>query len=255
MPEAPGLRTASRGARARSPSWRDVGSSGHVRLPLVLHPIPREQAAIERHVERAVAAAEPCALLLSLQPLRVAGGCPDSRLHSPECGEGDAWVRRATTAEERAQRARAAAQASQDRAWATEKARLCVFKPASGMPQPDGTSAAVRPSPSTRQLTHGAVVRLGPSVALEAITQEAASMLDPPGVVGAAGVPAGPAESTACKVGIAVVGAAKEPQEAAPAEAVVPPACDHPRESAQLGQPAAEGACNTASEPKPVRPA
>lgn len=90
VPQAPTLRTASR-QRSTSASRSDSRQRS-----MSKHSLPREQAAIERHLYRSTAAAT------------------------------------AGSAEERAERARAEAQARHEEALAEEKKRLCVFRPAKG---------------------------------------------------------------------------------------------------------------------------
>lgn len=104
VPEGPDLHTAR---RCRSASSRRGGgglpseaSQDGATESLRLHLPPREQVAVERHLERVSRA----------QSRRPSRPPPPS-------------------AEERAERARAAAQARHEEALAEEKKRLCVFKP------------------------------------------------------------------------------------------------------------------------------
>jgi len=90
VPQAPSLRTSSR-QRSNSASRSDSRQRS-----MSKHSLPREQAAIERHLHRAVAAAT------------------------------------VGTAEERAERARAEAQARHEQTLAEEKKRFCIFRPAKG---------------------------------------------------------------------------------------------------------------------------
>jgi len=113
-PEGPELRTANRvweRLSSRSPDRSSTMSmQSNPSIP------PREQAAIERHLERAAA--------VHLQQ-------PEA-LRAPVHANMEQWVREAKSAEERAQRARLLAQAKHEQAGAVDRARLCVFKAAGG---------------------------------------------------------------------------------------------------------------------------
>lgn len=73
------------------------------------HQLPREQAAIEHHLERVASAR-------AVQALR-----------PPLVADLEQWVREAGNVEERAQRARVVAQARHEQTLAAEKERVCVF--------------------------------------------------------------------------------------------------------------------------------
>mmetsp|Transcript_30607 Transcript_30607/g.55482 ORF Transcript_30607/g.55482 Transcript_30607/m.55482 type:complete len:457 (-) Transcript_30607:127-1497(-) len=128
LPKGPELRTSSRSARHRSTSWhsdtllssrsRDGGTEiwGGLRQ----HPNAREQAAIEKHLTRAVAAASE-KLSGSVAPL----AAPKKEEASSETQK---WIKEGATAEERAERARQAALARQDNNLAQERSKLFVFR-------------------------------------------------------------------------------------------------------------------------------
>eukprot|EP00930_Biecheleria_cincta_P003241 TRINITY_DN10416_c0_g2_i1.p1 TRINITY_DN10416_c0_g2~~TRINITY_DN10416_c0_g2_i1.p1 ORF type:complete len:512 (-),score=110.33 TRINITY_DN10416_c0_g2_i1:74-1609(-) len=129
-PKGPELMTPRRAERARSTSWHRVDGCQSLLEKLKQHPIPREQAAIQRHIERSVAGALGFSLGSAagpgdLQPAakREAAAIPDGVV------DLDRWVQESANAEERAQRARQAVLARRDSAWASERQRLCVFKP------------------------------------------------------------------------------------------------------------------------------
>lgn len=95
VPKAPTLRTSS---RHRSNSASRSGSDSH--RSMSKHSLPREQAAIERHLQRST---------YGVASSTVVG-----------------------SAEKRAERAREEAQSRHEEALAEEKKRLCVFRPAKG---------------------------------------------------------------------------------------------------------------------------
>lgn len=133
VPEAPILHTAH---RSRSTSSRRSGS-GTPRRAMSRHRLPREQAAIERHLERTGGmsrASEDCPRHLRHgQPELSRGALAVSAEEEEELRGGGGLLtttREAagTTAQERAERARALAQAKRDEALACEKKRLFQFK-------------------------------------------------------------------------------------------------------------------------------
>lgn len=85
---------------------------------------PRERAAIERHVERALAPAPPAPGPPPLQPRRDVAEMPKV----PEGVDLEQWVRGAATGQERAQRARAAARVRCERELEKERAAMCIFE-------------------------------------------------------------------------------------------------------------------------------
>jgi len=119
VPEGPLLHTASRArstsAEPRPPSERPAISRHH---------LPREQTAIEHHLERVTSARTPHEDAAQ----RPAAGRPPQALRPPPGVDLDHWARQGATAEERAQCARVAAQARHEQALAAEKDRLCVFQ-------------------------------------------------------------------------------------------------------------------------------
>lgn len=139
-PKAPALLTPRRAERARSTSWHSVDGCRSMLDRLKQHPIPREQAAIQRHIERSAAGAigssrSSAACPRELQPAArqaATAAIPDGVV------DLERWVQESANAEERAQRARQAVLARRDSAWASERQRLCVFKPSG--------STAVAPS-------------------------------------------------------------------------------------------------------------
>mmetsp|Transcript_37930 Transcript_37930/g.109428 ORF Transcript_37930/g.109428 Transcript_37930/m.109428 type:complete len:568 (-) Transcript_37930:324-2027(-) len=113
LPEAPQLLTSR---RARSTSAESRAPSEH--RAISRHQLPREQAAIEHHLER----------VTSARALHEGSQRPAaSRKQATPEVDASEWARQGATAEARAQRARALAQARQEQALAAAKERLCVF--------------------------------------------------------------------------------------------------------------------------------
>jgi len=83
------------------------------------HRLPREQAAIEQHLGRAAAARNG-------QDKPGKSGSKVSARTQPRA-DTEQWVREAPDAEERAQRARLAAQAKHEETLAAQKERFCIF--------------------------------------------------------------------------------------------------------------------------------
>jgi len=145
-PIAPELHTSFRGARLRSTSWhgteqRDsmsTAAGADSRVYLKKHPNPREQAAIERHLEHRFAAlllANPFPVKDSARETPVPGPVrkPEQQAMSiPKGVEADAWIAAAESPEERAQRARAVALARRDTEWEEQRSQLCIFRPSTG---------------------------------------------------------------------------------------------------------------------------
>lgn len=155
-PMAPELMTTYRGSRLRSSSWHGADHSLSLRSTegsdsrvLKKHPNPREQAAIERHLEQRFSALAPV-------PFRdimdVAVPVPTVRkpvkevLTIPDGVEHDEWIQTAETTEERAERARAVALAKRDTEWEQQRSKLCVFRPSALMtPKKDQEKEATSP--------------------------------------------------------------------------------------------------------------
>jgi len=112
VPEEPQLLTAHRSKRASSKEATRQRSTSK-------HRLAREQAAIEQHLGRVAAAR-------ILQGKSGKSGTAAS-LQNQTRAENEQWVREAPDAEERAQRARLAAQAEHEAALAAQKQRLCIF--------------------------------------------------------------------------------------------------------------------------------
>lgn len=132
-PMCPSLRTERR-ARSRSNSVDRSQSSDVARSACSAHPIPREEAAIRRHLQRA--GGKPSEAVASTKPHR---GRARAACESVDAGQ------LVGTAEERAQRAKALTQAKLNETGAMERARLCVFKSQKGNAKPDDRSAADAP--------------------------------------------------------------------------------------------------------------
>jgi len=131
LPKGPELRTSSRSARVRSTSWHGESllssrshDDGNFWGGLRQHPIAREQAAIEKHLSRAVAAASE-KLAGSVAPQALASKKPTDQEATDDMKK---WIKEGATAEERAERARQAAMAQQDSNLAQERSKLFVFK-------------------------------------------------------------------------------------------------------------------------------
>ncbi|CAE8675671.1 unnamed protein product [Polarella glacialis] len=112
-PSAPTLRTSSRASSRQRSSSRgaEKRSMSCQKLP------PREQTAVERHLERTAAAQGVSAAESSSKPQA-------SKLSA----EDEQWIQAGTTAEERAERARQAMNKRREEAQLQEKQRLCVFR-------------------------------------------------------------------------------------------------------------------------------
>lgn len=136
-PMAPDLMTTYRGSRMRSSSWHGAdhslslrSSEGSESRVLKKHPNPREQAAIERHLEQRFAALAP-APFKDIMDVAV----PTRKVKEATIPEGvdhDEWIQAAETTEERAERARAVALAKRDSEWEQQRSKLCVFRPSTG---------------------------------------------------------------------------------------------------------------------------
>lgn len=114
VPEAPALRTESR-ATSRSASVTEDSRSTSRQRSMSRHDLPREQAAIERHLQRThLAQTSEDWPRAPTQPRE-----PKASRPAPAPG----------SAEERAEQARAAAETKREAALAEEKKRLCIFKP------------------------------------------------------------------------------------------------------------------------------
>lgn len=150
-PMAPDLMTTYRGSRMRSSSWHGAdhslslrSSEGSESRVLKKHPNPREQAAIERHLEQRFAALAP-APFKDIMDVAV----PTRKVKEATIPEGvdhDEWIQAAETTEERAERARAVALAKRDSEWEQQRSKLCVFRPSTGAapimtPKKDGGTA------------------------------------------------------------------------------------------------------------------
>lgn len=135
-PKGPSLLTPRRAERARSSSWHSVDGSRSVLERLKQHPIPREQAAIQHHIERSAAGA-----IGSSRPAGPSDPQPAAKQQAAAIPDGvvdlERWVQESANAEERAQRARLAVLAKRDSAWANERQRLCVFKPSGSTAVPE----------------------------------------------------------------------------------------------------------------------
>eukprot|EP00930_Biecheleria_cincta_P030043 TRINITY_DN2084_c0_g1_i3.p1 TRINITY_DN2084_c0_g1~~TRINITY_DN2084_c0_g1_i3.p1 ORF type:complete len:468 (+),score=58.83 TRINITY_DN2084_c0_g1_i3:68-1471(+) len=114
VPSAPNLRTSSR-HRSSSASSRGCGERDRSmkRSMSCKSMTPREQEAVQRHLERLSASRETTAAELQMGSM------------SRQLGEEEErWILTARTAEERAERARAAVNKKREEAWNEEKQRL-----------------------------------------------------------------------------------------------------------------------------------
>ncbi|CAK9074414.1 Carbonic anhydrase 2 [Durusdinium trenchii] len=145
-PMAPELMTTYRGSRMRSSSWHGADHSHSLRTEgsdsrvfLKKHPNPREQAAIERHLEQRFAAVAPLKAPTwhrelpspapaTATPVRKSG----KKVMIPENVDVDEWIKAGESTEERAERARAVALAKRDSEWEQQRSKLCVFRPSTG---------------------------------------------------------------------------------------------------------------------------
>jgi len=117
-------------ARSRSTSVHSSRVSGPELCTMMDHMGARERLAAEKHLERMTAASVLARAKAVLEP-RAA----DSRTAPPPpsgatCSATETqerWIREATTAEERAQRARTVARALRSEVEKTQRARLCIF--------------------------------------------------------------------------------------------------------------------------------
>jgi len=128
-PKGPALLTPRRAERARSTSWHSVEGSRSVLERLKQHPIPREQAAIQRHIQRSAAGAIASSRSFAAGPSDLQPAAKQQVAIPDGVVDLERWVQESANAEERAQRARLAVLAKRDSAWANERQRLCVFKP------------------------------------------------------------------------------------------------------------------------------
>lgn len=151
-------RSSSRESRSQTPNTRSM-----------LHKFPREQAAIERHVFRAASAM----VTMSNAPSISCNVAPSASkgLRPPEGVDAEQWVHDASTAEERAQRARAVAESKREQAEETEKAKHCIFKSFVGRPGRI-LGPAVRPGERTHQETEQNTKQEEPSSELGAQSSE-----------------------------------------------------------------------------------
>lgn len=108
-----GARSRSTTPEGRGAAWRGLITS------------EREQDAIQRHMQRTL----PDAALV-LQPSAPSASTSSDQLRPPAGVDIDEWVRSGGGSEERAQRARAAAQARHEEAEGRARAKLCIFKQA-----------------------------------------------------------------------------------------------------------------------------
>lgn len=135
MPMAPDLHTAFRAARTRSESWHSSRHGDAQRRGgaewwrgFVNDSIPREKAAIERHMGRSEAAYTAAHATVSPVVHVASAPRPKPTMQVPEDADLDVWAQEALDAEDRAQRAKAALQARRENAFAEERQRLYVFK-------------------------------------------------------------------------------------------------------------------------------
>lgn len=155
VPHAPVLRTEQR-SRSSSVHRATHGSRGS--RSMSRHKLPREQAAIERHLDRAVAASATVSSMRAM-PEAAASNKPswndstyadDLRTELPKDDQQDLdeWVRAAETAEERARRGRLVAE-RRHREKADEKgAKLKCFTGARFQPRSRATG---RPAADTKE--------------------------------------------------------------------------------------------------------
>ncbi|CAJ1389903.1 unnamed protein product [Effrenium voratum] len=146
-PMAPELKTSFR-ARLRSSSWHgdrslSVGTAGlsvgtvegaDARVFLKKHPNPREQAAIERHLEQRFARLADRPLPFKEMPVPVGPTRVAKEVVVPKGADHEEWIQAAESVEERAERARAVALAQRDSEWEQQRSQLCVFR-ASASPE------------------------------------------------------------------------------------------------------------------------
>jgi len=149
LPRGPALRTEERAARSRSASRHDAREGSVGRSDLDVISVPRERQAIERHIGR----------VDSAHAERHATHAPHEIRHTPASEAGTAvtagiptdcdhqqWIQNGATARERAERARAVAQAKRQESEKKEQARLCVFRRETGAGRT--TKDQVRPGPN-----------------------------------------------------------------------------------------------------------
>jgi len=148
-PSGPHLNTAER-AQSRSKSEDRVHSNDHARSERGAHPIPREEAAIRRHLERASATYVP-PNPFQRNGFKCEGSAKsaDSGFSVPEVVDPD----KTGTAEERAMRAVVLAQAAMEKG-AMERARVCIFKG----PKSSSTSTAVATTSEDTVVQQGAII-------------------------------------------------------------------------------------------------
>jgi hypothetical protein len=128
VPEEPQLLTAHRS--------KSASSKGTMQRSMSKHRLPREQAAIEQHLGRAAAArivqdklGKPGtkASVHTQTQAETEQWVREASVRTQTQAETEQWVREAPDAEERAQRARFAAQAEHEAALVAQKERLCIF--------------------------------------------------------------------------------------------------------------------------------
>jgi len=127
VPSGPSLRTSS---RARSTS-RDRGSSGTSSRSMSRHGLPREQAAIERHFDR-LTTAEAQKEVSDSAPIKTAQATTqqdslDELDKNSSQIDLDEWVKAASSAQERAQRARKVAELKHKKKSDEKDAKVKVF--------------------------------------------------------------------------------------------------------------------------------
>lgn len=148
VPEGPYLRTAARSRSSSRDRSRDSSADSRRPRSMSRRRLPRrEQSAVERHFQRAAAAAggyplrsergvwkyrevETAPAPHRAAGLRAADGEAPAPAPPPDT-DWDAWVKEAETAEERARRARSVAEARLAEQQASERAKLTVFGKAS----------------------------------------------------------------------------------------------------------------------------
>jgi hypothetical protein len=160
LPRAPVLRTEERAARSRSVSRDDTRARSVERGELDVVSIPRERQAIERHIGRIESAMANCRGTESFCHQVRTDASNGSRATTPcagttiPCGattdipencDHEQWIQDATTARDRAERARVVAQAKRQELERNEQTRLCVFRRELG---PRTAHKQLRPEPN-----------------------------------------------------------------------------------------------------------
>lgn len=143
IPSGPHLHTADRSGRSHSASCRSASGTPE-RSASNVHRMPREQLALERHVERMAGIERDAELALERE------NDPDADAVLPE------GPKEGATALERAEHARAAAQAKRSTEEKNEKARFCTFQ-ASG--KDNARTATAQPGQKPNRIFKAAAER------------------------------------------------------------------------------------------------